>query len=118
MGASQAAFMALNAAFLQEIIPDAIRGRAMSVYMVSLGGVMALFNLVNGFLADDVGAPVLLTIAALAFLGISGRQSRPRSPSAGSSPRARSWPPPRPDAARRGQASGTITSKPSAQVGR
>ena len=70
MGASQAAFMALNAAFLQEIIPDAIRGRAMSVYMVSLGGVMALFNLVNGFLADDVGAPVLLTIAALAFLGI------------------------------------------------
>ena len=62
--------MALNAAFLQEIIPDAIRGRAMSVYMVSLGGVMALFNLVNGFLADDVGAPVLLTIAALAFLGI------------------------------------------------
>ena len=70
MGASQAAFMALTASFLQEIIPDAIRGRAMSVYLVSLGGVMALFNLVNGALADDVGAPVLLTIAALAFLGI------------------------------------------------
>ena len=70
MGASQAAFMALNAAFLQEIIPDAIRGRAMSVYLLSLGGVMAVFNLINGWLADDVGAPVLLTIAALSFLAI------------------------------------------------
>ena len=70
MGASQAAFMALTASFLQEIIPDAIRGRAMSVYLLSLGGVMAVFNLINGFLADDVGAPVLLTIAALAFLAI------------------------------------------------
>ena len=70
MGASQASYMALNAAFLQEIIPDAIRGRAMSVYMVSLGGVMALFNLINGYLADSVGPTLLLAIAALAFLGI------------------------------------------------
>lgn len=70
MGASQASFMALTAAFLQEIIPDAIRGRAMGVYTLFLGGVMAVFNLINGWLADDVGAPVLLTIAALAFLGI------------------------------------------------
>ena len=70
MGASQATFMALNAAFLQEIIPDAIRGRAMSVYLLSLGGVMAVFNLINGWLADDVGAPVLLTIAAISFLAI------------------------------------------------
>ena len=68
MGAAQGAFMTLTASFLQAIIPDAIRGRAMSVYLLSIGGVMASFNLINGVLADIVGAPVLLAIAALAFL--------------------------------------------------
>ena len=68
MGASQGAFMTLTASFLQAIIPDAIRGRAMSVYLLSIGGVMASFNLVNGLLADVVGAPTLLAVAALAFL--------------------------------------------------
>ena len=60
--------MTLTASFLQAIIPDAIRGRAMSVYLLSIGGVMASFNLVNGVLADIVGAPTLLAVAALAFL--------------------------------------------------
>ena len=69
MGASQSAFMALTASFLQAIIPDEIRGRAMSVYLLSIGGVMALFNLINGSLADIVGAPTLLTISGLTFVG-------------------------------------------------
>ncbi len=68
MGASQAAFMTLSASFIQAIIPDEIRGRAMSVYLLSIGGVMATSNLINGSLADIVGAPTMLTIAGLTFL--------------------------------------------------
>ena len=70
MGASQGAFMTLTASFLQAIIPDEIRGRAMSVYLLSIGGVMASFNLINGVLADIVGPPMLLAIAALAFFAV------------------------------------------------
>ena len=70
MGASQASFMALTASFLQTIVPDSIRGRVMSVYLLSIGGVMASFNLINGVLADSVGAPLLLSIAGLVFVAI------------------------------------------------
>ncbi len=72
MGGSQAAFMALTATFLQAIVPDAIRGRVMSVYLWHIGGMMASFNLANGALADTVGAPVLLIAPGLLFVGIIG----------------------------------------------
>ena len=40
----------------------------MSVYLLSIGGVMASFNLINGVMADVVGAQTMLAIGALAFL--------------------------------------------------
>ena len=72
MGGSQAAFMAITAAFLQAIVPDAIRGRVMSVYLLSIGGVMASSNLITGALADSVGAPLLLIVSGLAFVVVIG----------------------------------------------
>ena len=72
MGASQATFMALFASIMQTIIPDGIRGRATSIHNLHIGGIMAVFNLVNGGLADLVGAPILLIAPGLAFVGVVG----------------------------------------------
>lgn len=70
MGLSQAMFMALSAMFLQEVIPDAIRGRVMSLYLMSAGGLMAFANLGFGTLADRTGAPVLFWIPGSLFVAI------------------------------------------------
>ena len=52
VGLSQAGFMTLSSAMVQQIVPDEIRGRVMAVYSWHLQGAMASFNLVNGILAD------------------------------------------------------------------
>jgi hypothetical protein len=70
MGASQAMFMALAAVFLQELVDDAVRGRVMSLYLMSAGGIMAIANLGFGSLADMLGVPVLLLVPGLVFVAI------------------------------------------------
>jgi MFS family permease len=67
MGSSQAMFMALTAILLQEVVPDAVRGRVMSLYLMSAGGIMAFANLGFGSLADALGAPVLFLIPGVTF---------------------------------------------------
>ncbi len=71
MGSSQAMFMALSAVLLQEVIPDEVRGRVMSLYLMSAGGIMAIMNLGFGAFADNVGAPMLFAIPGLAFVVIT-----------------------------------------------
>lgn len=71
MGASQAMFMALSAVFLQEVISEAVRGRVMSLYLMSAGGLMAFANLGFGSLADWLGVPVLLLVPGLLFVVIT-----------------------------------------------
>jgi MFS family permease len=70
MGSSQAMFMAVTAVLLQEVVPDAIRGRVMSLYLMSAGGIMAFANLGFGALADALGAPLLFLVPASIFLAI------------------------------------------------
>ncbi|MCA9854833.1 MAG: MFS transporter [Dehalococcoidia bacterium] len=70
MGASQAVTMALAAVFLQEVVDDAVRGRVMSLYLMSAGGLMAFANLGYGAMADIWGAPILLLIPGIGFLAI------------------------------------------------
>ena len=70
IGASQAVFMALSAVLLQAVVPDGIRGRVMSLYVMLAAGVMSLMNLANGALADQVGTPVLFAIPGLGFAAI------------------------------------------------
>lgn len=70
MGSSQAMFMALSAILLQEVVPDAVRGRVMSLYLMSAGGIMAMANLLFGTLADRWGAPVLFLAPGAAFVAI------------------------------------------------
>jgi predicted MFS family arabinose efflux permease len=60
--------MALSAMFLQEVVPDAVRGRVMSLYLMSAGGVMAIANLGFGTAADRWGAPALFWIPGSVFV--------------------------------------------------
>ena len=53
MGSSQALFMAVTSIMLQQVIPDNVRGRVMSLHLMSAGGVMAFANLGFGSLADS-----------------------------------------------------------------
>ena len=70
MGGSQAMFMALAAVFIQESVDDAVRGRVMSLYVMSAGGIMAFANLGSGALADVYGAPAMLIVPGGVFLAI------------------------------------------------
>jgi len=72
MGESQAVFMAVSAVLLQEVVPDDVRGRVMSFYLMSAGGGMALANLGFASLADLFGAPALLLVPGLAFVALLG----------------------------------------------
>lgn len=70
MGSSQAVAMALASVFIQEVVDDAVRGRVMSLYLMSAGGLMAVANLGYGALADVFGAPLLFLVPGLVFLAI------------------------------------------------
>ena len=68
MGASQATFMALNNTNIQMIVPDRLRGRISSIYMLHTGGTMAFANLGYGFLADGFSAPPILFVTGVVFV--------------------------------------------------
>jgi hypothetical protein len=70
MGASQAAFMTLGQSVTQTIADDAYRGRIASLNTLSLGGVMSVMNLANGFLGNEFSAALLLTVNGLIFVGV------------------------------------------------
>ena len=66
-GASQAMFMALTSAMIQAVLPDAVRGRVMSLYMMFAGGIMAVMILVNGLAADYISIRILLIGPGIIF---------------------------------------------------
>jgi MFS family permease len=70
MGASQSTFMALTNTNIQAIVPDRLRGRVSSLYMVHTGGFMAFSNLGYGFLADGFSAPPILFVTGVLFVVI------------------------------------------------
>jgi MFS family permease len=45
---------------VQSSVPDHLRGRAVSIFVFSFGGCMPFGNLLAGWLAKTVGAPVAL----------------------------------------------------------
>ena len=58
IGMAQAIYLATNNTLVQLATPDALRGRVMSVYMMTWG-LMPLGSLPQGILADWFGAPVV-----------------------------------------------------------
>ncbi len=70
MGAAQATFMALSNTYVQMMVPDALRARVSSLYILHAGGVMAFANLGYGFLADQFSAPPILIVTGALFLAV------------------------------------------------
>jgi MFS family permease len=70
MGGAEAAFMTMGQAVTQSIASDEYRGRVASINAFSLGGIMATMNLLNGSLADEVGAQALLFTHGIIFVSI------------------------------------------------
>ena len=68
VGASQASFMSVTTTMVQKIVPDGIRGRIMSLYLLHAGGIMAFGNLIFGALADYIDYNLLFRLSGLAFL--------------------------------------------------
>ncbi|MFN8524684.1 MAG: MFS transporter [Chloroflexota bacterium] len=64
MGLSQAVYLATNNTLVQLATPDELRGRVMSLYMMTWG-LMPLGSLPQGILADLFGAPIVGATAGL-----------------------------------------------------
>jgi MFS family permease len=69
-GATQATYMAISQMLVQDIVPDALRGRVMAIYTMMAAGHMAMVNLGFGALADRVGVRPLMIVPALLWIGI------------------------------------------------
>ncbi len=70
MGAFQTGFMVITLAMMQSMVPDAIRGRISSIYILHAAGVMSFANLGNGTLADTFDPGWLLSIGGAAFFAV------------------------------------------------
>jgi MFS family permease len=64
-GATQATYMAFSSALIQQIVPDELRGRVMSLFIMMATSHMAFLNFGFGWAADGVGVRTLLIIPAL-----------------------------------------------------
>jgi len=69
-GATQATYMAISQALVQDIVPDTFRGRAMAIYTMMAAGHMAWINLGFGGFADSIGVRTLMVVPALMWMGI------------------------------------------------
>lgn len=70
IGASQGMWMSLNGTLVQAVLPDGLRGRISSIWIMFGGGVMAWAGLLNGYLADRWGAPPVLLVTGLIFVAV------------------------------------------------
>ena len=68
MGASQGTFMAITNTYVQSVVPDRLRGRISSLYLLHAGGIMAFSNLGFGFIADWYSAPPVLFVSGVMFI--------------------------------------------------
>ena len=68
VGGAQASFMALSSTFIQSVVPDAIRGRVMSLYVLLAAGTMAVMIFGNGALADVISVRILFIASPSVFI--------------------------------------------------
>ena len=71
MGATQTTYMVITLTMMQAFVPDGIRGRISSIYIIHAGGIMSFANLGNGTLADIVDPGWILLFGGIAFLGVA-----------------------------------------------
>ncbi|MCX6021968.1 MAG: MFS transporter [Chloroflexi bacterium] len=68
-GASQMAYMATNQTVLQMMIPDELRGRVMSIYMLNQG-LLPLGAFLAGFSAHWIGAPTTVALMGMSCIAL------------------------------------------------
>src|SRR5260370_10595676 len=56
---------------VQLIVPNDLRGRVMSIYMVAFRGGMPLGSLVSGYFASKFGAPLVLVCNGILLAGVA-----------------------------------------------
>jgi MFS family permease len=59
-------------ALLQNQVPDELRGRVMSIYMLSFFGLMPIGSLLAGGVAEWIGEPLTVAIGAAILLVFAG----------------------------------------------
>lgn len=69
-GFTQASYMTVSATLIQEIVPDVLRGRVMSLYIMIAAGHMAFMNLGYGRAADSINVRYLLVGPGLLWAAI------------------------------------------------
>ena len=69
-GAMQATYMTISATLIQEIVPDALRGRVMALYIMIAAGHMAFMNLGYGQAADFISIRLLLIGPGLVWTAV------------------------------------------------
>jgi len=62
--------MTMGQAITQSLAQDEFRGRLASINTFSLGGVMAIMNLSNGFVSSEIGSAAVLYVTGGAFIAI------------------------------------------------
>jgi MFS family permease len=89
LGAAQVAYYATTNTLLQVIVPARLRGRVMSLYILTSWGAIPIGNLLAGLLAERFGAPAALawggaiTLAVAVVVGLTYRplrRARPERP--------------------------------------
>ena len=70
-GATLLMTFAMTASLVQLIVPDNLRGRVVSIYMVAFRGGMPLGSLAAGIVASRTSAPAVLSVNGLLILGVA-----------------------------------------------
>ena len=70
-GATLLMTFSMTASLVQLIVPDNLRGRVVSIYMVAFRGGMPLGSLAAGILASRTSAPAVLSVNGLLIFGLA-----------------------------------------------
>jgi MFS family permease len=70
-GATLLMTFSMTASLVQLIVPDRLRGRVMSIYMVAFRGGMPLGSLAAGYVASFTSAPAVLAVNGVLIVGVA-----------------------------------------------
>jgi MFS family permease len=71
LGACQVAYYATTNTLLQMLVPGRLRGRVLSLYILTSWGAIPIGNLLAGAVAERYGAPVALAGGGLITLAVA-----------------------------------------------
>jgi MFS-type transporter involved in bile tolerance (Atg22 family) len=71
-GMGQIIVFSLANSLVQLMVPNEMRGRVMSIYMVAFRGGMPLGSLTAGWLANIFSAPAVLAVDGLVLMAVGG----------------------------------------------